>query len=118
MKLPETKPEWDLVKQQFIDIGVEDQPESWTFILSQLQNTKMPDLEFDYTYVFNHYKRWKLAEVLQTEKMGYVEELQAKVEASLQAQREAQALQQQQDAEANGSSSPVSDGPSDPQPEV
>lgn len=86
MKLPENKEEWEVIKLKFAKLAcLEDTPETWTFILSQLQNTKMPELTFDYTSVINHYKRWKIAEVLQKEKMIYLQQLQDKLKDKIEA---------------------------------
>lgn len=84
-KLPETKQEWEKIKKYFLSKHkIEDSPETWTFILSQLQNTKMPDLDFKYEVVFAHYKRWKIAKVLQDEKTVYIQELEAKLKAQME----------------------------------
>jgi len=92
-KLPETPEQWEKIKKEFIKkFRVEDTPETWTFVLSQLQNTKMPELEFDYTNVYNHYKRYKIAEVLQKEKVVYLQELQSKLEEKVKAFNEQQGL--------------------------
>lgn len=78
--LPETKEQWELIKEQFLTMkDIEDTPETWTFILSQLQGTKMPELMFDTDLVWHHYKRWKIATVLQNEKQVYIEQLKAKL---------------------------------------
>ncbi len=86
MKLPETKKEWETIKKMFLKkFRVEDSPETWTFILSQLQNTKMPELEFKPEFVFAHYKRWKLTKILQDEKTVYIQALQTKLEEKIKA---------------------------------
>lgn len=83
-KLPENKQEWEIFKAEFIEMGLEDAPETWTFVLSQLQNTKMPELQFDPKNVLAHYKRWKIAKVLQDEKAVYIAQLQDKLKAKLE----------------------------------
>lgn len=96
MHLPKNKDEWEVIKQEFLNLDLEDKPETWTFIISQLQNTKMPELSFDYETVLNHYKRWKIAEVLQKEKLVYIEQLKDKLK---------EALLREEAEQANGSSS-------------
>lgn len=92
-KLPETPEQWEKIKKEFIKkFRVEDTPETWTFLLSQLQNTKMPELEFDYTIVHNHYKRYKIAKLLQDEKQVYLKALQDKLEQKVKAFNEQQGL--------------------------
>lgn len=84
--LPETKEEWEEVKRAFKEqYRVEDTPETWTFIISQLQNTKMPELEFSMDEVFKHYMRWKIAKVLQDEKTVYIKQLEDKLREHLKA---------------------------------
>lgn len=86
-KLPETKQEWEKIKASFLKMkDVEDIPETWTFILSQLQGVKMPELEFDPKIIWAHYKRWKIAKVLQDEKTVYIAELQAKLKKLMEEQ--------------------------------
>lgn len=83
--LPENKESWERIKRLFLTLGVEDVPESWTFILSQLQNTKMPELMFNYINVFSYYKRWKIAKVIQDEKAVYIQLLEDKLKAHMDA---------------------------------
>lgn len=83
--LPENKEQWEAVKKRFMDTGIEDTPESWTFILSQLQNTKMPELVTSFNFIINHYRRWKIAKVLQDEKTVYIAALQDKLKEKIEA---------------------------------
>jgi len=83
--LPESKKEWEKIKTTFKKKGIEDTPEAWTFVLSQLQNTKMPELKFSYENVIAHFKRFKIAKVLQDEKTVYLMELQRKAEEKIKA---------------------------------
>lgn len=84
--LPTTKEGWESVKRDFLkNFAVEDTPETWTFILSQLQNTKMPELEFDPALIWQHYMRWKIAKVLQDEKTVYIKQLEDKLREHLTA---------------------------------
>jgi len=79
------KPKKYLIEQK----GLEDKPETWTFILSQLQGIKQPLLRGDMRELVAYYKRWKIAAVLQAEKLVYIQELNAKLEALARAQVEA-----------------------------
>lgn len=80
LKLPVSKQEWLEIKDILMrDHGLEDDPKTWIFVLSQIQNTKMPDLETDYETVVNHYHRWKIASVLQDQKLIEIEKLQSKL---------------------------------------
>lgn len=89
MKLPETTKEWESIKKLFLKKkGIEDTPETWTFVISQLQGTKMPELEFDLEDIWKHYKRWKIAKVLQDEKMVYIAQLEAKLKSQIEAMNE------------------------------
>jgi hypothetical protein len=82
--IPSTKEEWNLLKETLILCKVEDSPETWTFILSQLQGIKMPDLDYDIETLIAYYKRWKIAKVLQDEKAVYIEELQVKLKEKME----------------------------------
>lgn len=101
MEIPDTLEKWEAIKKQFLEIyKVEDAPETWTFVLSQLQNVKMPELEFSAYDIWAHYKRWKIAKVLQDAKTVYIGELEAKLKEKLEALAK-------QEAETNGSPSPA-----------
>ena len=98
-KIPESKEEWEDVKTRFLNtFKLKDDPSTWTFILSQLQNVKMPELSFSPNSVFDHYKRFLIAKVLQDEKTVYIEELKRKLESAFNELKE-----------ANGTSSPDTD---------
>lgn len=84
--IPETKEEWEALKDLLIfDYGLEDKPETWTFVLSHLQGVKMPVLTILVRDIVDHYKRWKIAAVLQTEKMVYIEQLKDKLNKCMEA---------------------------------
>lgn len=103
--MPESKTEWEWLKDLFLNkFGVEDTPETWTFIISQIQNVKMPELTFMPETIHAHYKRWKIAKVLQDEKTVYITQLQDKLNALLA-----------KGDEVNGS---LPDGTPEPQSEV
>lgn len=83
-QLPETKEQWEKLKHKFLSLpDVEDSPETWTFVLSHLQGIKMPLIYFDMQDVWLHYKRWKIAKVLQDEKVVYIQALQAKLDEKM-----------------------------------
>lgn len=91
--LPQTKAEWEKFKEYFLDAyqDVDDMPETWTFILSQLQGVKMPELDFDPYEIYRHFKRWKIAKVLQDEKIVYLAQLQDKLKEKIEALQKAEA---------------------------
>lgn len=82
--IPETKEEWQGLKDFLIERKLEDKPETWTFILSQLQGVQMPVLTMRLTLLIAAYKRWKIAAVLQAEKLVYLQELEAKLRDKLE----------------------------------
>lgn len=67
--LPHTKEEYEIIKRTLIDkYGLIDEPQTWVFVISQIQNVKMPDLCGSYDSIVSHYKRWKIGAVLQDQK--------------------------------------------------
>ena len=82
--IPETKEEWEALKALLIEKGLEDSPETWTFILSQLQGVKMPELSTTMSELTAHYKRWKIAKLLQDEKAVYLSQLQDKLKQKME----------------------------------
>jgi hypothetical protein len=82
-KLPESKEEWAELKL-YLSKDIKDTPEDWLFILNQLQNTKMPEIQVNIEHLINSYRRWKIAAVLQDEKLVYMKEIQAKLEQKAQ----------------------------------
>lgn len=112
-KIPETKEEWEEIKAEFILScpDIEDSPETWTFILSQLQGVKMPELFFDYNVIYAYYKRWKIAKLLQDEKAVYIQELEVKLKDKFEALAKLQA--EEQALNGNGSSPELPSGTQD-----
>jgi len=87
--IPDTKEGWESLKAHLMqEHGLEDSPETWTFVLSQLQGVKMPQLIVNIIDIVNFYKRWKISEVLQKEKTIYIEALQSKLEKAIKEAQE------------------------------
>lgn len=84
--IPSTKEEWESIKKELIEsYRLEDKPETWTFVLSQIQGVTMPELQFSLPRIVAFYRRWKIAAVLQAEKAVYIQALEDKLRAELEA---------------------------------
>jgi hypothetical protein len=75
--LPETKEQWLELKAILINTyGLIDEPQTWTLVLSKIQGVPMPELTMSFLTLVGHYKRWKIAGVLQAEKLVYIKQLE------------------------------------------
>lgn len=104
--LPENKQEWESLKKYLLHEykDMEDSPETWTFILSQIQGVKMPNLTMQTQVLYAYYKRWKIAKVLQDEKTVYIKQLEDKLREKIEA------LQSEAKNEGNASSNEADSG--------
>lgn len=104
--LPNSKEEWEVIKSIFLrDYGIIDEPQSWLFILSQIQNVKMPELSTSYQTITAYYKRWKIGAILQDQKTIELEKLNAILEEKVKAlakEEELNGRNEQDQSDLNG----------------